>query len=334
MRVVQIGNLIPEHSTENHLLRALRTNGHEVRAMQENNPLVFQGLARDPERMAATDLILWTRTGWDWDRIYPGGEPQAHADQRAMLRNAKAANIPVVGYHLDRWGGLRREYQIRTEPYFESTLMVTADGGSDQMWKDAGIDHVWFLPGVSRLECEPGTPRDELRSKVAFVGSWRGYHPECTHRHQLIEWLTDYGCAFWPKQGQPAMRGEDLRDLYASVDVLVGDSAFVENPEGLYTSDRIPETLGRGGYLIHPDVRGVTDGATTPSGPAWQSGKHLATWPAGDWNALGARIETALTRHAQRRKIAGVGRAFTLLYHTYETRMRQLVELLEERNLL
>src|SRR4051812_20148154 len=128
-KVLYIGNFEPLHSTENHIWRALRNNGHQVRAMQENDPINFNHLAHDADAFEKVDMVLWTRTGWDWDRIYPGGEAKALNDQHLFLRRARMEAVPVVGYHLDIWWGLKRQHQIRTEPFFGVDLLVTADGG-------------------------------------------------------------------------------------------------------------------------------------------------------------------------------------------------------------
>src|SRR5690606_15314764 len=149
---------------------------------------------------------------------------------------------------------------------------------------------------------------------------------------QLIAWLRDtYGsrCRFWPVAGEPPIRGDALRDLYASVKVVVGDSCFAGDPRGVrYCSDRIPETIGRGGFLVHPEVPGVTDGTL------YTTGQHLVTWPAGDWQRLRTEIDTALANPDRRRTIAAAGREHVLAHHTYEVRMRQLIDLMCDRGLL
>jgi hypothetical protein len=299
MKVIYCGNFRPEHSTENHLLTALRTNGHDVRPLQEDDPRTFNSLAWEPEVMRWADMILWTRTGWDWESVYPGGTVKAHADQRRMLRRARDWNIPVVGYHLDIWFA----------------------------WDHQGVNHVWMPPGVSAPECELGTPRDEFRSKLAFVGSWTGgYHQEHQHRHELVKWLQANfrrDCAFYPQPGAPAVRGAALRDLYASVEVVVGDSCFAGTGLPNYWSDRVPETMGRGGALIHPDVPNL--GIHFP---------HLAMWKAYDWDALGNMIEIGLSWPKERRELAMAGREHVLAHHTYEIRMNQVVDLLQDRGLL
>lgn len=168
LNVIYLGNFDPPHSTENHIATALEANGHTVLRVQENVAGAFDEAAAYAPNF---DLVLWTRTGWDWSNIYGAlGEPYAFAAQDRLRRVARACGVPVVGYHLDIWFGLNREHQLR-EPFFQSDIVITADGGHQAEFEALGIDHVWFPPGVSRPECELGMFRDEYHSKLAFVGS-------------------------------------------------------------------------------------------------------------------------------------------------------------------
>ena len=296
--------------------------------MQES-PNAFQAVPRQAARHHV-DLVQWVHTH--------GLAPEAtHGRQAQMLASLRQMGVPTVAYHLDRWWGLDREHQVAEEPFFRCDLVCTADGGHQAEFAAAGVNHRWFPPAVLGAECVPGTPRMEYRSEIAFVGSWQGgYHEEWTHRSELVRWLRDtYGdrCRFWPKPGQHAIRGRDLCDLYASVDVVVGDSCLVPNADGSpcarYCSDRIPETLGRGAFLVHPYVPGIVYGDDL-----WSSGDHLVGWPLGDWDYLADRINTALPEFHYRRKIAEEGQAHTLEHHTYERRMAQLVDLMTAEGML
>lgn len=317
MIVAYVGNFRPPHSTENHIARALETVGHEVVRLQEG----FVDWSMIPG--VDCDFVLWTTT-------YDYAGPATFDEQRAWL---KATKVPVVGYHLDRWWGLEREHRVHKSPFFRwTTMLCTADGGHQDEFASLGIEHVWMPPAVSTAECEPGTPRAELASDVVFVGSWQGgYHAEWTHRPELVKWLQrNYGfgtrrCRFWPEKGRPALRGEQLRDLYASVKVCVGDSCLVDGATR-YWSDRIPETLGRGGYLIHPDVVGLEE--------HFADGVHLDTWQVGNWEELQYRIDWALEHQEYRQKVASEGREWVLAEHTYEVRMRQLADVMRARGLL
>lgn len=328
LRVALIGNFTPPHSTENHVARAFRSHRHRVAALQENSPATWRFLTS--ARLDA-DLVLWTRTAWDWTRH--GLTPEQARDmQVAALERLHALGVPVIGYHLDRWWGLAREHEVHTEPYFRCVdLLITADGGHDAEWEQAGVAHAWLPPAVSAAEARPGARRSGYTSDVAFVGSWQGgYHQEWPHRAELVTWLRDiYGprVRFWPAPGRAAIRGAALRDLYASVKVLVGDSCLAGGATH-YCSDRVSETIGRGGFLVHPHVEGVTDGTH------YTAGVHLATWPLGDWDALRDTIDGALADGVGRTAIARAGRAHVLEHHTYERRVEQLVALARERELL
>lgn len=336
LHIAYVGNFGPEHSTENHVAQALLNNGHEVTRCQENwvaidgsGRTAFDLLAADLEGTwpggSPPDVLLWTRTGWDWHGLGTTTE-HAHQAQRHLLDVAAGEGIPTVGFHLDRWWGLNREGQVAEEPYFRCALMVTADGGHDDQWLDAGVEHVWLPPGVSRDEAlRDGQRRPDLTVQVGFVGSYRTYHKEWLHHRRAMvgKLQRHYGRKFRVWEG--GMRGQDLADLYASVDVLVGDSCLAGGATR-YWSDRIPETLGRGGFLIHPEVDGLAEHFT--------AGEHLLTFPLADHEAMLGAVRWALSHPEERAKIAAAGREHVLAHHTYEVRMDELVAILTDRGLL
>lgn len=311
MRCAYIGNFSAPHSTENHVARALENNGHDVVRLQEA-PRAWREMHLRV-RSAEPDFVLWTTT-------HDYAPPETFPDQREFLRRCQ---VPVVGYHLDLWWGLDREHRIHESPFFTIDLVCTADGGHDDQWEKAGVNHAWFQPGVSRDECEPGTFREEYAHDLVFVGSWQGgYHAESHHRHELVAWLQQRGCVFYPRPGEPALRGQSLRDLYASCKVVVGDSCNVPRLYR-YWSDRVPECTGRGGFLLHPKIVGL--GVAHPD---------LVTWTAGDWDQLGDLIDCFTADDATRQRIAATNREHTLAHHTYERRMEQLADVLSYCGLL
>lgn len=321
MRVAQIGNFIPAHSTENHLKRALEINGNRVIPFQENYPATWmpgEVLREEP------DFVLWTRT-WHLPEF----------DQDGLLDACAAAGVPTIAYHLDRWWDLDREHQIVEEPMFRCALVVTADGGHADEWAHAGVNHHWFPPGVLAAEASvPGQYRRQLASEIAFVGSTGHYHPEWPWRLELIDWLrSTYGerVQFWPKPNQPAVRGQRLNDLYASVKVAVGDSCLVPRADGTsmhhYWSDRVPETIGRGAILVHPYVEGIVEAFTDD-----ETGLDRGPWtfPLGNFDALAEMIDRALGSW----DVATGDQAWVLEHHSYERRMADLIELLHREGLL
>ncbi len=97
------------------------------------------------------------------------------------------------------------------------------------------------------------------------------------------------------------------------------------SPVARYCSDRIPETIGRGGYLIHPFVDGVLADYTTDDDGLYVAGEHCGGWRLGDWDDLEVEIETALDDPDHREAVAARGRAHVIANHTYEVRMGQVM---------
>lgn len=319
LAIAYLGNFDPPNSTETYVARALEDLGHRVIRCQENNPARWEAVydnLRGSDGPRA-DMVLWTRTGWDWDHILPGGAAQAVIMQHAMLAAAEEAGVPTVGYHLDRWWGLNREPQVHSEPFFRVSLLCTADGGHDAEFAAAGINHRWTPPAVSGSHAaQPGQVLDQWRTPVVFVGRWRGYHREWVWRRQLVRWLqTTYAGRFALHEG--ALPDSDLSDVYASAGVVVGDSCLLGDATR-YWSNRIPETLGRGGFLIHPYVEGMNE--------HFQPGEHLVTFPMGDWAALGGAIDYYLAHPDEAAAIRAAGRAHVLTHHTFERRLADLID--------
>lgn len=308
MRVAYLGNFDVSHSTESHIAQAWENIGHSVTRIPEQRcewatlPAVVEG----------HDLFLWTRTaGFD-----PPHKDEVQPQALSKIR------CPKVGYHLDRWWGLDREWWIDDSAFFTDTdFICTADGGHDDDWARKGITHYWFPPAILEAETVLGTPDRRYTADVVFVGNLTDYgHAEwAPYRQALHVFLRErYHGRFqvFPGRGRPQIRGRDLANLYATVKVVVGDSCLVGEP-ARYWSDRIPETMGRGGYLIHPHVEGLLD--VHPK---------LDTYPLGDFDRLGVKIDLALSQPGYRTRNAAANREQILAGHTYETRMKRLASLL------
>lgn len=315
MRIGYIGNFGPAHSTENHVAADAEALGHDVTRLQENTTETW---SIDP---AEFELLLWTRTGWDWSPLGWTLE-QAHAAQRDLLARAARAGVPTAGLHLDRWFGLDRQHQVDDEPFFQVDRLYTADGGHDDEWASRSIDHRWMPPAISAVEARrEGRQLRSYRADVAFVGNWSRYHAEYPERRDLVASLQRrYRQRFrvWPR-GRQAVRGQDLADLYRTVKVVVGDSCLAPATSGLpierYWSDRIPETLGRGGFLLHPFVKGLDE--------QFVDGEHLRVYRHRD--ELFELIDHYVEHDAERQRIAEAGRDHVRAHHTYENRIETIV---------
>lgn len=327
-RIAYVGNFLPEHSTENHVRKALGNLDHPVIPLQENTAATWDALTR-PD--IGVDLVLWTRTGWDWNHDCGWDNDTRLARQHDALAACADQGIPTVGFHLDRWWGLDREGQVYDEPFFGCDLVFTADGGHPDEWESAGVNHRWASPAVLRAETERvGRPSPRrYPQRLAFVGSWQSYHPEWSYRGELVRHLQrTYGRRFaaYPNQRYRTLRGQPLADLYATVPLLVGDSCLapLADPPGFYWSDRVPETLGRGGVLVHPHVEGI-DAAYPPD----DSG--LLTYRLGDFDDLDRVIDFGLgLSDRDRADLRARGRRWVQERHTYEVRMGEVLDQVDD----
>lgn len=314
LRVAYIGNFRPPHSTENLIRAALTGLGHRVIPLQENDPDDWAALRGHllPGGIEPPDLILWTRT-WHLP----------HIDQAGMLRLAADAGVPTVAYHLDRWWGLDREHQIDTEPFFRCSLVVTAEG--NRPWADRGINHLWMPPAVLDAETRR-TPTWKARWNVpiVFVGSHPYPHPEWKWRSTMLAALgARYGRRFriFPNVRHPLVRGQDLTDLYATAQVVVGDSCLAGGATH-YWSDRVPETLGRGGILVHPDVDGMGEWGLGPMAGA----PPITYGGEGDLSGLYRAVDMILDlSDDERADLRWEAQDTIRAGHTFEDRMTSLL---------
>jgi hypothetical protein len=334
MRVLTIGNYEPPHSTENELRDALeRIPGVKVEPIQEQDVAQWEWLLSEIRHSTGIDMILWTST-----RSLNAKVPEPV--QRGMLMTAFEHEIPTVGYHLDRWWGLhankRQEQMFDADgellPFFGVQYLFTADGGHQQQWADVGVNHIWMPPAVSERWCYLAQADKRQAHDIVFVGGWEGYgHTEWTHRVEMVDkvrgWFGDRFRTL-PKSGQPRITMGDLNVVYASAKVVIGDSCLVPLPDGSpmthYCSDRIPETLGRGGILLHPSVEGIDDVYA-----------NQFVWPLGDWDALHEIIDALLDGYdSDEYWVAGSARDqrlmnidYTKAHNTYTHRMREVIDI-------
>lgn len=304
IRVAFLGNFGPSFSTESHLALSFESLGVEVTRIQEGDTPALE----IPALAKGHDLFFWVQTLGLADT---GGTRE---DRGKMLHQLKDM-MPTISYHLDRWMGLEREPSVYSEPFFRADYVFTADGGHEKKWAELGINHHWLPPAVYHAEATDGTPRDEYTSDVAFVGSWRHYaHSEhWPARKKMLDMLRKhYGRRFkcWPVK--TAVRGQDLNDLYASVKVIVGDSCTAGSP-GNYWSDRIPETTGRGGFLLHPWVSGLQE-------------VHPFLPVNFDMGALTSQIDAYLADGVGRELTRARNAEHTRQNHTYRHRLQTVLD--------
>jgi hypothetical protein len=302
-----LGNFGVDHSSETHHANTLEQLGHTIERIQE--PSSVQQIL-EQLNLEIDDLFVWVHThGWH--------TPEMHV-VLAMLREA---GMPSMSYHLDRWLGLARQAEIGRDAVFAVDDWFTVDQQQADYLNDHTPTKAHYLPaGVYDRECYCDR-RDAWDNGVIFVGS-RGYHPEYSYRPKLVDWLaTNYlGFQHWGGDGLGTIRGAALNQLYASTKVVVGDSLRLDGDDGSYWSDRVYETLGRGGFLIHPHTTGLAQ--------QFKDGEHLVFYQHGDFDELKFLIDYYLEADAEREEIRRAGHELVKAQHTYTNRWQSILDTL------
>jgi hypothetical protein len=305
MKVAYWGNFRPTYSTESHVALSIESLGHKVTRLQEGvlKPIDVASHARN------SDLLLWTQT----QTLAEVGS--SRAERFEMLDTLRT---PTAGLHLDRWWGLARERLIHEEPFFKVDRLFTADGGHDDQWHQAGINHTWMPPAVYHGEAID-VPAARV-PEIIFVGSWRRYgHNEWwPQRKELLDKLRiRYRRRFACYPRTHPVRGLGLNALYRGAKIVIGDSCLA-NSSGRFWSDRIPETLGRGGFLLHPYVPGLDT--------QYIDGEHLRLWEHGNFKELFRLIDFYLAKPTTRQQIRAAGARHVRAHHTYQDRLRVILK--------
>lgn len=315
MKIVYVGNYTQAHCTEVHLANTLESLGHEVDRVQENNIDHVDLAQKLADEMF--DLFLFTRT---WGNTVT-------LDHLEILRQR---GIPSASYHLDLYVGLKRDGGIETDPFWRTDFVFTPDGdpASQAVFESKGIKHYYMKPGVFRDECYVAD-KNNNGTDLVFVGTGgtpdhpRQYgHPEWPYRGQLIKFLRDtYGDVF-QKYGDPdiTVRGKALNQLYANAKVVVGDSLCLGFDKPYYWSDRAYETMGRGGFLIHPYIKGMEE--------EFEDRTNIVFYEYNNWDQLKFLIDYYIEHDEEREKIRVAGHEFVKNHATYSDRLQRMLDII------
>lgn len=245
-KVAFIGNFQVNYSTESHHAATWERLGWEVVRLQQQTTTTEAVLAacRGAQALQVTATHGWPLGG----QISP----------EAMLIRVREMGIPSFSYHLDLYFGInqldQRDTKIGKHWSWGVDRFYSTDGAHEAEYAARGVKHQWLLPAVVESGCYKGVFAPSLASDIGFVGS-TGYHPEYPFRTQMVSNLkSHYGSRFRVYTG---MREALLNSTYASIKVVVGDHCFAGMPR--YCSDRLFETVGRGGFIIYPETQDVTN---------------------------------------------------------------------------
>jgi spore maturation protein CgeB len=214
------------------------------------------------------DIILYNK--WNITR-----------EQMPLIQMLRREGKKTVCWLFDLYFDYAREYLVKNMWYFGSEYVFTTDGGHQDRFDELGINHKCLRQGIYRDECIL-LPFEKPEHKIIFVGSDSPIYPERSRiiRELKVEWFG--------RKNTNEIRGMELNKLYAKTKIVIGDSFY----SPYYWSNRVVETLGRGGFLIHQEVEGLKEAYP-----------YLVTYKRGDIDDLKSKISYYLSHEDERREI-------------------------------
>ncbi len=300
--IVYIGDFKESYSTERYIAHGFRELGFSVVCIQEH-------VLRIPKVEPVLDEIMQLDPAFV---LFSKGRPIGESE--LLVEALKKRGVPTVCWLFDLYFGLtpERERRITSKivPY-SCEYIVSTDGGHQVEFEKHGIKHHVIRQGIHKPEAVMFN--EDMTHPVIFVGG-NSFGTRGPLFQALKLWyghrFTRYG------EGHNYIRGIELNKLYASTKIVVGDS----QPSPGYWSNRIYETLGRGGFLIHPYVEGLEN--------EFELGTHLVTYPYGDLDKLKELINYYLINGKEREKIRLAGFKYVRKHYTYQKRCEELLKLL------
>lgn len=287
MKLAIIGKFRRLHDEE-YIARSFEMIGVEVLRVEERS-LTHQ-ICEEIDQFNP-DYVMWTKLSV--------AEP---VKVREHMRKYK-----TICWVFDLYIGYQREYRLTTHPAFTADYVFTTDGGHQDEFRTLGINHQCVRQGIWKEEAFlfPKTPSKD----VIFVGSENilnsGRMKQISfveHNFPQFKW---YGRA-----DTNEVRGTALNELYAKTAIVIGDSVYSPN----YWSNRVVETLGRGGFLIHQEVEGLKE-----------EYPHLVTYKPGDFQDLKEKIDYYLANEDERVNIVNLNFEWVKENYTMDKKCKELI---------
>ena len=234
-------------------------------------------------------------------------------DPMWLIRELRKLKIPTVSWTFDLYFDYVREANVPYYAFMKADHVFTTDGGHEQKFAQNKINHHCLRQGIYEPEAILMDGKKDI--DVLFVGSDNPHHP---YRGALMKFLeTNYKNFVWVgRQNSDEARSLKLNELFARAKVVIGDSVYSPH----YWSNRVYESLGRGAFLITPDVPGLEN--------EFKYFEHLVPYTLWDFVGLKKKIDHFLTHDEERETIRKAGFEFTKENYTYKKRCEKLLQVI------
>jgi glycosyltransferase involved in cell wall biosynthesis len=210
-------------------------------------------------------------------------------------------------------------------------LVVANDFYHAIQWRELGAKRVEALP-ISAVDPDFHRPHDltdeERAAYTCDVGVVGTFVPNKLYGERIaaLEALRDFDLGIWsvhevPPSLRPFYRGSSLGKTMLKITQA---ARIVVNTHGDFMryggNMRLFEVCGVGAFQITDDRPGVKDWFT--------AGEHLVIYR--DLDHLRELVAYYLAHDDERQRIAAAGHAYVYAHHTYDQRMVQLMDLIQE----
>lgn len=311
---------------EGAILHALRVLGYTVEPLREGKGrFADQVLGPDPDlllfhKWSDIDTIRRMRKRckiafWYFDRV---NDPDPSIAGRSAERIAWMERVvPEVDYGFCTDGDW-----VKSVTGFQGGVGL---GDGKLHWLPQGADE--RVVGFGRAESYPLPAGQMMPDGFAGIEQWpilfTGIRKGGQRRMSFVDEMTDHypGRFRWIASG---CHGRDLADAIAQSKIVVAPDA----PLGpLYWSNRVYNTLGFGGFLLHPYTQGLDRQQVETYG--YEAGRELVFYHS--HQELHDLIGHYLASPEERWSIQSMGLARTLNQHLYRHRLERLVAIVENR---
>lgn len=302
MKIIYFGSFDKPYDTEVFISNTLETLGCEVNRIKTTTC----DLDRIRELLRVKyDFILFSK-GW-----FLG-------DQDEIKRYFSKIDTLKVSWFFDLVFGTNRYKILLDHQIFYADIVFTTDGGHQKKFEKMGLNHHCLRQGVYEPEAVLGEMQEKYRNDIIFVGcNVHGEAFKWPNRDELLKFLfKEYGDRFAWYGEKREIRNLELNNLFASAKIVVGDSVYSPN----YWSNRVYETLGRGGFLIFP----VQDNFD------FQAGEHFVSYHYGDYEGLKEKIDYYLVHDEERETIRKDGFEYCKKNHTYTIRCKEFLKVIND----
>src|SRR3990167_5485464 len=307
MRIVYLGNFNSPNAE--YISKSLEDLGHEVFRRHEDNTTVEQLL----ELIKNKDLLMTEEARLKGDYIYGDWQrgEKDHCSGGMKLVMDKILTIPWLTNVF--WAIEERHHLIKENPIFKAKTVFTTDGGRQKEWAEAGVNHVCVRQGIYDKEAYMADIGNIRKKRVGFVGEdnqrfW-------SYRTELISFLrSTYQARFqWIGGGSSngVIYGKNLNDFIATIEVMIGDSVY----SPYYWSNRVYEMIGRGAFLIMPDIPGLRE-----------EFPDIVTYKFGDFKNLEEVIACHLDNPETRESNKVVNFEYCKANYTYKDRLKVILD--------